>query len=135
MPAPSVDLALLERTLRERLPDAIGATEAEIAAAEARHGVAWPDELTVLYRVTRARWEDWDNDHETAVRVFKAVGCELLSPDDCYIADAPSRPCPWQFAAMTAVVTPPDAAVQGLVGSPGWIALATTAAATGSRST
>jgi hypothetical protein len=38
-----------------------------------------------------------------------------------YIADAPSRPSPWKFAAMNAVVTPPDAAVQGLVGSPGWI--------------
>ncbi|MBN3933272.1 SMI1/KNR4 family protein, partial [Streptomyces verrucosisporus] len=35
-PAPSADPALLERTLRQRLPDAVGATEAEIAAAQAR---------------------------------------------------------------------------------------------------
>ncbi|MEC4017053.1 SMI1/KNR4 family protein [Streptomyces sp. H27-D2] len=126
VPAPSVDLASLERTLRERIPGAIGATEAEIAAAEARLGVALPDELKVLYRVTRARRGDWGGDYEAAERVFEAVGCELFSPDDLYIADAPSRPCPWEFAATAAVATPPDAAVQGLVGSPGWIAFADT---------
>ncbi|MFD8007395.1 SMI1/KNR4 family protein [Streptomyces mirabilis] len=119
--APSVDPASLERTLRERIPDAIGATEAEIAAAEARLGVVLPDELKVLYRVTRARWEDRGDDYEAAERVSDAVGCELLSLDELYIADAPSRPSPWKFAAMKAVGTPPDAAVQGLVGSPGWI--------------
>ncbi|MFF6810138.1 SMI1/KNR4 family protein [Streptomyces sp. NPDC012403] len=120
-PAPSADPALLERTLRERLPDAIGATEEEIAAAEARLGVALPDELKALYRVTRARWEDWGGDHAAEERVSDAVGCELFSLDELYIADARSRPCPWQFAADDAVVTAPDAAVQGLVGSPGWI--------------
>lgn len=121
VPAPSVDLALLERTLRERAPDAIGATETEIAAAESRLGVSLPDELKVLYRVTRAKWDDWRDDYEAAERVLQAVGCELFSLDDLYIADAPSRPCPWEFAAMEAVVTAPDAAVQGVVGSPGWI--------------
>ncbi|GGZ41653.1 SMI1/KNR4 family protein [Streptomyces bluensis] len=121
-PAPSVDLALLERTLRERIPGAIGATDAEIAATEARLGIALPDELKVLYRVTRARWEDWGEDYVVAERVFTAVGCELFPLDDLYIADAASRPCPWRFAAMEAVVTGADAAVQGLVGSPGWIA-------------
>ncbi|MGV9920507.1 SMI1/KNR4 family protein [Streptomyces cellulosae] len=120
-PAPSADPELLERTLRERLPDAIGATEEEIAAAEARLGVALPDELKALYRVTRARWEDWGGDHAAEERVSDAVDCELFSLDGLYIADAASRPCPWQFAADDAVVTAPDAAVQGLVGSPGWI--------------
>ncbi|WP_149823001.1 SMI1/KNR4 family protein [Streptomyces tailanensis] len=122
VPAPSVDLALLERTLRERIPGAIGATEEEIAAAEARLGVKLPDELQALYRVTRARWEDWDGDHEAAEREVMAVGCELFSLDALYIADVASRPSLWRFAAKEAVVTPPDAAVQGLVGSPGWIA-------------
>ncbi|WP_200302008.1 SMI1/KNR4 family protein [Streptomyces adelaidensis] len=122
VPAPTVDLALLERTLRERIPGAIGATAEEIAAAEARLGVALPDELKVLYRVTRARWEDWDGDYEAAEREGMAVGCELFSLDDLYIADVPSRPSLWRFAAKEAVVTPPAAAVQGLVGSPGWIA-------------
>ncbi|MET7300587.1 SMI1/KNR4 family protein [Embleya sp. NPDC005575] len=121
VPAPSADPALLERTLRERLPDAIGATEEEIAAAEARLGVALPDELKVLYRVTRARWEDWGDDYAAAARVYAAVGCELFSLDDLYVAGASSRYCRWEFAAMTAAVTAPDAAVQGLVGSPGWI--------------
>ncbi|MFJ9847572.1 SMI1/KNR4 family protein [Kitasatospora sp. NPDC101155] len=124
VPAPSADLVLLEQTLRERLPDAIGATKAEIAAAEARLGVTLPDELKVLYRVTRARWEweDWGDDYEAAERVFAAVGCELFPLDKLYVTDAPSRYCRWEFAAKEAVVTPPDAAVQGLVGSPGWIA-------------
>ncbi|GHH89019.1 SMI1/KNR4 family protein [Streptomyces capitiformicae] len=122
VPAPTRDLALLERTLRERIPGAVGATEDEIAAAEARLGVALPDELKVLYRVTRARWQDWAGDHEAAEREVMAVGCELFALDDLYIADVSSRPSLWRFAAKEAVVTPPDAAVQGLVGSPGWIA-------------
>ena len=122
VPAPSADAVLLGQTLRERLPDAIGATEAEIAAAEARLGVIFPDDLKTLYQVKRARWEDVGDDYEAAERVSAAAGCELFALDDLYIADAPSRHRPWQFGAMTAVVTPPDAAVQGLVGSPGWIA-------------
>ncbi|MBW5481030.1 SMI1/KNR4 family protein [Streptomyces bambusae] len=122
LPAPSADPALLERTLRERLPDAVGATEAEIAAAEARLGVALPGELKALYRVTRSRWDHRGDDTYDAVqRESAAVGCELISLDGLYVADAASRPASWRFAAMYAVTTPPDAAVQGLVGSPGWI--------------
>ncbi|MFF6888001.1 SMI1/KNR4 family protein [Streptomyces sp. NPDC012421] len=120
-PASSADPASLERTLRERLPDAIGATDDEIAAAEARLGVRLPEELKVLYRVTRARWEDWAGDYETAVRVSEAVRCELSSVDDLYVAEASTRHFRWEHAAMEAVVTRPDAPVQGVVGSPGWI--------------
>ena len=121
VPAPSADPALLERTLRERLPDAVGATEAEIAEAEARLGVVLPEELRALYRVTRAHWQDWDGDYDNAMHVFTAVGCELLQLDRLHVADAASRPMWWPHGAMEAVETPPDAAVQGLVGSPGWI--------------
>ncbi|KOT87408.1 bifunctional protein [Streptomyces sp. NRRL F-5755] len=121
VPAPSADLELLERTLRERLPDAIGATEEEITAAEARLGIALPEELKVLYRVTRARWQDWSVDREAANRVAEAVGCELGALKELQIADASTRDYRWEFAALEAVITPPDAAVQGLVGSPGWI--------------
>jgi cell wall assembly regulator SMI1 len=126
VPASSAGPALLERTLRERIPGATGATEEEIAAAEARLGVALPDELKVLYKVTRGRWQDWGDDYAAAARVSEAVGCELFPLDELYVADAPSRFCPWRFAAMEAVVTPHDAAVQGLVGSPGWIAFGDT---------
>ncbi|MFI6289620.1 SMI1/KNR4 family protein [Streptomyces sp. NPDC051018] len=121
-PAPSADLELLERTLRDRLPHAIGATEEEISATEARLGVVLPDELKVLYRVTRARWEDLGDDYEAAVRESAAVRCELFDLDSLYVADASSRYCRWEFGAMEAVDTPADAMVQGLVGSPGWIA-------------
>ncbi|MGW9452150.1 SMI1/KNR4 family protein [Streptomyces sp. NPDC055632] len=121
VPAPTADAALLERTLRERLPDAVGATGEELAAVEERLGVALPEELRALYRVTRARRQDLGEDYDAAMRVTEAVGCELLSPDRVYVADAASRPAPWKHAAMNAVETGPDAAVQGLVGSPGWI--------------
>ncbi|WP_380283786.1 SMI1/KNR4 family protein [Kitasatospora purpeofusca] len=126
--APSADPALLERTLRERLPDAVGATEEEIAAAEERLGVALPEELKALYRVTRVcpagpeGSGDREADFAEEEAADSAVGCELLSPEWLFTADSIRRPCPWRFAATTAVVTPPDAAVQGLVGSPGWIA-------------
>ncbi|MEU3603167.1 SMI1/KNR4 family protein [Streptomyces sp. NPDC006798] len=121
-PAPSADPGELGRMLRERLPGAVGATEGELAAAERRLGVELPAELKALYRVTRGRWEDRPYDPEAARREARAVGCELLPPDDLYIADAASRPAPWGHAALEAVVTPPGAAVQGLVGSPGWLA-------------
>jgi cell wall assembly regulator SMI1 len=120
-PAASADPALLERTLRQRLPGAIGATEAEIAAAESRLGLTLPDELKALYRVTRARWADWGDDPSAAERVFSAVGCYPLPLDQVHIAEVSSRPCPWLYAATEAAVTPAGAAVQGLVGSPGWI--------------
>ncbi|REE96824.1 SMI1/KNR4 family protein [Thermomonospora umbrina] len=120
--APTADPTWLERTLRERLPGAIGATEAEITATEARLGVALPDELKALYRVTRARWQDWGDDPTAAQRLAETVRCEPFPLDELYVADASSRPAPWRFGAMDAVTTPPDAAVQGLVGSPGWIA-------------
>ncbi|MFG2962621.1 SMI1/KNR4 family protein [Streptomyces sp. NPDC048288] len=116
-PHPAADPALLERTLRERLPDAVGATEAELAGAEARLGVPLPEELRALYRVTRAHWEDWDDPEDS----YAAAGCELFPLDELYLAEAATRPTDWRFAAKDAVVTPPDAAVQGLVGSPGWI--------------
>ncbi|WP_031517244.1 SMI1/KNR4 family protein [Streptomyces sp. NRRL F-5123] len=120
-PAASADAELVERTLRERLPDAVPATEEEIVGAERRLGVTLPAELRAVYRVVRGRWTDFP-DHDAAERVYEAVGVELLPPEELYVADAASRHWQWQHAATQAVVTAPDAAVQGLVGSPGWIA-------------
>ncbi|MFD7256343.1 SMI1/KNR4 family protein [Streptomyces sp. NPDC059874] len=118
VPAPSADLELLERTLRERLPGAIGATEEEIAAAEARLGVTLSDELKVLYRVTRV---DWGDDFEEADRAGEAVGCELSGLEHLYSVDAAVRHPGWDLGATHAISTAPDAAVQSLAGSPGWI--------------
>lgn len=118
MPAPSADLELLERTLRERLPDAIGATEEEIAAAEARLGVTLSDELKVLYRVTRV---DCDDDFEAADRAGEAVGCELSGLEHLYAVDGAVRHPGWDLGATQAISAAPDAPVQGLAGSPGWI--------------
>ncbi|MEU4626625.1 SMI1/KNR4 family protein [Actinoplanes sp. NPDC023801] len=114
-PDPAADPGLLERTLRERLPDAVGATEAEIAAAEARLGLALPDELKAVYRVVRAHWEDGDRDH------IEVLGCELVPLEELAFADAASRQRLWQFAAGVTLRTGPGDAVQDLVGSPGWI--------------
>ncbi|MFD0531579.1 SMI1/KNR4 family protein [Kitasatospora arboriphila] len=120
-PAPTADPELLERTLRERLPDAAGATEEEIAAAETRLGVTLSDELKALYRVVRARWEDRGDDWEEAARVNSAVGCEIHDLDGLYAVDAAARHTRWRLSATDALRTPPDAPVQGLAGSPGWI--------------
>jgi cell wall assembly regulator SMI1 len=119
--APSADVALLERTLRERLPEAVGATDAEFAATRARLGIALPEELKVLYRVVRARREDYADDRAAAWRTAEAVSVNVFPLDDVYVADAASRPLPWPLAAKRAAAEQPDAAVQNLVGSPGWI--------------
>ncbi|MEV7523525.1 SMI1/KNR4 family protein [Streptomyces sp. NPDC091371] len=117
-PAPSVDLELLERTLRERLPDAVGATEEQIAAAEARLGVTLSDELKVVYRVTRV---DWVDDFEGAISANNAVGCEISGLEHLNAVDGAVRHPGWYLGATEALRTPPDAAVQGVAGSPGWI--------------
>ncbi|MFD7630620.1 SMI1/KNR4 family protein [Streptomyces sp. NPDC059851] len=124
VPAPSADLELLERTLRERIPDAIGATEEEIAAAEARLGVILPDELKVFYRVTRVRGEageDREDDHEAWESASAAVGYEVSALHELYAIDPAVRHSRWELGATKGVATPPDAPVQGLAGSPGWI--------------
>ncbi|WP_418958482.1 SMI1/KNR4 family protein [Streptomyces tritici] len=121
VPAPTQDPDLLERTLRERLPDEIGATDEKVAEMEARLGLALPEELKALYRVTRVHWEDWDGDYDNAMHLFTQVGCELLPLDEVYVAEAATRERLWPHAATAAVETEPDAAVQGLVGSPGWL--------------
>ncbi len=118
VPAPSADPESLERTLRERLPGVVGATEAEIAATEARLGVTLSDELKALYRVTRV---DWADDFEAAVRAGRAVGCELSGLEDLEGVDAAARHPGWGSGAAHAAGTSPDAAVQDLAGSPGWI--------------
>ena len=125
-PAKSGDPALLERTLRQRLPGAIGATEDEIAAAEARIGRPLPAELRTFYEVTRGRWADWavpDDEGSMArqERIRSAFGCFPLPIEQVYLADVPTRSLPWIYAATEVASTPADAAVQRIVGSPGWI--------------
>ncbi|MFG3137140.1 SMI1/KNR4 family protein [Streptomyces sp. NPDC048211] len=123
VPAPSADPKLLERTLRERLPGAVGATEQEIAAAEARLGITLSDELKVLYRVARVYGDD-NCDFEEANRAGEAVGCELSGLGHLYSVDAAARHPGWEHGARHTVSTGSDAAVQGLAGSPGspgWI--------------
>lgn len=57
-PHQSADPVFLERILRERFPNATGAIEEELTAAEARLGIPLPDELEALYRVVRGRTRD-----------------------------------------------------------------------------
>ncbi|MET8824860.1 SMI1/KNR4 family protein [Streptomyces sp. NPDC004610] len=115
-PAPTASPEALERILRTRLPKAVPATEVALTETEARLGLPLPPELRALYRVTRARWED-----DTGDEVATAVGCELLPLAGLYAAEPSTRPAPWAHAAMEAAVTRPGDAVQGLVGSPGWL--------------
>ncbi len=125
VPAPSADPELLERTLRERLPDAEAATGAEIAAAESRLGMALPEELKAVYRVVRQRAEPWYEAGE-GEQWTGALGFDLLGPDQLHVVEPASRYSPWRYAATEAAVTVPGAAVQGLVGSPGWVVFGTT---------
>ncbi|MFE6717981.1 SMI1/KNR4 family protein [Streptomyces albidoflavus] len=119
--APSASRAELERMLRERVPGAgAGTTEAEVAAAGARLGRPLPDELAVLYRVMGAA-RDGEAARRVAERAAPVLGCELLPLDAVYVADAAARAVSWEWGATAAVVTVPDARVQGLAGSPGWI--------------
>ncbi|WP_151769809.1 SMI1/KNR4 family protein [Streptomyces abyssomicinicus] len=115
-PARPGDAAALERWLLERIPGPVGVEEAEFAAVEERLGLRLPDDLKALYRVVGARPEDWDTP------VYNHLRIELFPLADLRAADAASRPAPWRYAACEAVASRPDAAVQGLVGSPGWIA-------------
>ncbi|WTQ62327.1 SMI1/KNR4 family protein [Streptomyces sp. NBC_00158] len=87
-----------------------------------------PEELKALYRVTRVRSADGGGDEgeyegETHA-AYGAVGCELGSLDELCFADVTSRPADWETAARTALFAPPDAPVQGLVGSPGRLVFA-----------
>ncbi|MFB6893061.1 SMI1/KNR4 family protein [Kitasatospora sp. NPDC056327] len=125
-PAPSADPALLERILRERLPDAIGATEEEITAAEVRLGLTLPEEVKALYRVTRERHEDSTDDLAGIDRALHAVGFEPNAVEHLFVADTSERHFDWAYSAMEAARTDPDAAVQDLAGSPGWIVLGLT---------
>ncbi|MET8976064.1 SMI1/KNR4 family protein [Streptomyces sp. NPDC004539] len=123
--SPSADAGELERVLRERLPDAIGVTEEEIVAAEVRLGITLPEEVKALYRVTRARWEDWSTDDDFAASRHhsESVGFELFGLEHVFVAEPDNRATPWEFAAMEAVATRPDDSVQRIVGSPGWITI------------
>ncbi|MGW4376207.1 SMI1/KNR4 family protein [Streptomyces albidoflavus] len=119
--SPSASPAELERTLRGRVPGAgAGTTEAEVAAAGARLGRPLPGELAVLYRVMGAA-RGGDAARRVAERAAPVLGCELLPLDAVYVADAAARPVSWEWGATAAVVMAPDARVQGLAGSPGWI--------------
>ncbi|WP_436531038.1 SMI1/KNR4 family protein [Actinoplanes sp. HUAS TT8] len=143
--AASADPGLLESTLRSRLAAAVAgeqslggaaassppaasspvaASEGEIASAEERLGVVLPDELKAVYRVFRGGWQDFGEDEEAAERWYDALRLELTPITEIYLAEPSTRPCEWEFAAMEAAVTGPDDAVQGLVGSAGWIVFA-----------
>jgi cell wall assembly regulator SMI1 len=128
-PHPSADPALLQRVLRQRLPGTAGATEEELAAAEVRLGMPLPDELKALYRTMRAPVElreddqDWDEDDDEPDErelTDAMLGELLFSLDGVHTGDAATRFPSWHLA-REAVITPPGAAVQQLVGSPGWI--------------
>lgn len=120
-PAPSADPPLLQRTLRQRLPDAAGASEAEIAAAGARLGVRLPAELAALYGVTRGDPRDWGGDSGLS---WQALGFDPLPLAGVHAA-TPGRPRDlWTDGAFRAAFpTAPGAAVQALLGSHGWIVI------------
>ncbi|MGW3060733.1 hypothetical protein ACWC98_33045 [Streptomyces goshikiensis] len=105
-------------------------TSDQLTNPSKRHalGVTFSDELKVIYRVT-PRWEYWSDDYEEMERVNTAVGCEFSALEQLYSVDAAIRNPGWDLGATDTASNPPDAAVQGLAGSPGWIASEPTALA------
>ena len=127
-PAPSADPELLERVLRERMPDAVGATEQELTALEKRLGMPLPPELRAVLTVTRAKYGDYgpygeDDRYERdttalgGIEQFETDGIERAS-----VADV-RKGLPFDFLAREAVVTWPDSPVQGLVAPSEWIVI------------
>lgn len=111
--APSADPELLEWTLRERLPDAVGATDADIAATENELGVELPDELKAVYRVTNA---EHGGDWERFARESEMLGFTLLPLEELYFAAGViERHSSLEDLATVAAVTRPTDAVQGVV--------------------
>ncbi|WP_125776435.1 SMI1/KNR4 family protein [Antribacter gilvus] len=118
--APSSDPDRLEQVLRERLPDAVGATDAEIAATEHRLGIALPDELKAVYRVTNAEHGgDWDR----YAREAEVLGFVLRPLEELHFTDTTDRGLSFEDAATVAVTTSPSDAVQVLITSPGWLVI------------
>ncbi|WP_423834758.1 SMI1/KNR4 family protein [Streptomyces manipurensis] len=129
VPAPSVDLDLLERTLREALPGIAGATEEEVAAVEARLGVPFSEELTVLLRVVGSGEEDSgggeEYDHEGVCPVDRAVGCDFFGLEHLSAVDAEVRGSSWYGAGAGEAAdhaAAGAAVVRHVAGSAGWIA-------------
>ena len=113
--APSTDPELLERVLRERMPDAVGATDVEIAEVEQRLGIPLPAELAAVLRVTRTCRDERDIDALGGIELFGLDSIKRASEADA------RNDLPFDMLAAVAVVTGPDSAVQGLVASTGWI--------------
>lgn len=121
-PRGPVDLAELERLLRDVWPDEEGMTDAEIDAAGARLGVAVPPEARVLYRVTRGRDQIDD---------FESFTWHVPVPFDVWALEGPRRQVRraaghlWWKLALTAGSTAPDSAIQALSQPPEWFVLGT----------
>jgi cell wall assembly regulator SMI1 len=116
-PAPSADPELLERILRERVPDAVGATDAELTEVEQRLGISLPAELAAMLRVTRTCRDERDIDALGRIELFALDAIERASEADV------RKGLPIDMLAKVAAVTGPDSAVQGLVTSRGWIVI------------
>jgi len=137
VPHPSADPVVVGRLVRERYPDAVGATDEEIAVAEARIGMPLPAELRALYRVigrpvaVEYNYDDDEDDEDDGGYGSwgDAIGMvakeALCSIDGVRVLGGSTRPFPgWPAGAMEAAVTPVGSAVQQLAGSPGWIQFA-----------
>lgn len=127
-PAPSADPQLLAQVLRDRMPDAVGATEHELTALEKRLGMPLPPELRAVLTVTRAKYGDYGpyGEDDRYGRDTKALGgIEQFDLDQIERASEADvrKGLPFDFLAQEAAVTRPDAAVQGLVDSSEWIVI------------
>ncbi|WP_164545088.1 SMI1/KNR4 family protein [Antribacter gilvus] len=115
--APSADPAGVERVVRERLPDASGADDDQLAAAEALLGVALPEEVRALYRA--AAEGDLVLGDEGGFYGFGLIPLADCETRAAYLPDR--RFMGWTLDADALPPVDPDDRVQAAIGSPLWL--------------
>ncbi|MFC7025132.1 SMI1/KNR4 family protein [Promicromonospora thailandica] len=122
-PAPSSDPEAVARVVRERMPDAVGATPDEIEAARALlpGGARLPDEVRALYSVAASgALKLGDDDRFAGFEIVPLSGSSLR---ESFLPAA--RFGTWSADADVVAPEDPDARVQQAVGSPLWFPVGT----------
>lgn len=123
-PAPSADPAAVTRVIADRLPDAVGATPAEIAAAEAAlpGGARLPEEVRALYAAAGSGSLKPGGDDG------RFGGFEIVPLSGSFLRHAflpAARFDTWAADAETFAPEDPAGRVQAAIGSPLWFPFGT----------